>query len=135
MAKAFENNKITSQQIGGKLSNNYPPDNNDSINYFWVTVSRKDDDFDQVLLDRVAKKYFDKSTVIDKWAKLMDNVQDGKLTMYFVMCKKDGKNEREKEMALNTEIRQQIKEEMKMKWLSIIIMRACSYACAQDSLR
>ena len=66
MAKAFENNKITSQQIGGKLSNNYPPDNNDSINYFWVTVSRKDEDFDQVLLDRVAKKYFDKSTAIEK---------------------------------------------------------------------
>ena len=68
----------------------------------------------------------------------MDNVQDGKLTMYFVMCKKDGKNEREKEMALNKDIRQQIKDEMKMltkKWLSIIIMRACSYACAQDSLR
>ena len=55
--------------------------------------------------------------------------------MYFVMCKNDGKNEREREMVLNTEIRQPIKEEMKQKgtgkWLSIIIMRACSYPQAQ----
>ena len=79
MTKAFDNNKITSQQIGELLSDKYSARNDDCINYFWVTVSRKDEDFDQVLLDRVAKKYFDQSTVIENkyWAKLIDNVATG----------------------------------------------------------
>ena len=122
----FEKNEMTTDEIGKLLKKKYPGNNDDCVNYFWIMIMKKDcKDFDQSELQAVEESLI-KSEELKNWAKLIDTVQCGKHTMYFVEGK-NGRKERDRELALNKEIRKPVKDGEKGEKLSIIIMRACSY--------
>ena len=127
---AFKNNEITTKEIGELLIKEYPGNNDDCVNYFWIMITKRDKDFDQSEL-RAVEECLMKTTELKNWARLKDTVQCGKHTMYFVECNKNGRKERDRELALNKEIRKPIKDGEN---LSIIIMRACSYLFEEDPM-
>ena len=90
-------------------------------------ISKRDECFDQSSLNDTVEKCLMQSTQIKESYILNDTVQCGKHTMYFVKYIGEKQSERDRELALNREIRMLIKKEMKLEKLSIIIMRACNY--------
>ena len=93
--------KITTKEIGKLLTEKYPGRNNDSIDYFWIMISKRDECFDQSRLNDIVEKCLMQSTQIKEWYKLNNTVQCGKHTMYFIKyIELEKQNERDRELAL-----------------------------------